>query len=270
MDTTRFRYLLPNVLTLGNMFSGIFSITLSMEAETTGDTTLAAYFVLVAMFCDLMDGRVARMADAKSEFGTQMDSLTDGISFGLAPAFLMYSWGMPSLGLLGVFFGFLFASGAIMRLARFNVRADRREGPSTHFLGLPTPLAAGMVVSVVLAHTSLTGQATVDSSWSVAALATLVGGLMVSNIRYRTFKDVDWNARTFAGLVVAAAGLGAITLVANPQVALVAGMGFYVVAGIGGGIVHWGRTTFGDENGVDDAYADDGYLVEAPEEQHTE
>jgi CDP-diacylglycerol--serine O-phosphatidyltransferase len=266
MDTTRLRYLLPNVLTLGNMFSGIYSITLSMTAETAHDAMLAAWFVLIAMLCDLMDGRMARLVDAKSEFGTQMDSLTDAISFGLAPGFLIYSWGMPSMELLGVFFAFLFASGAIMRLARFNVRSDRKdEGPSKYFMGLPTPLAAGMVVSIVLAHTSLTGRATVASTWSVAVLAVMLGGLMVSNLRYRTFKNVDWNGRAIGLVAVLALALGGLLVGVGPYVALVAGIGLYVVAGIGGGIVHWGRSTFGD----DDA-GDESFLVETPEEQQTE
>ena len=266
MDIKKFRYIFPNLFTLANIFAGLYSIKLSMHAESVGDITLAAWLIIVSMGCDLVDGRLARMTDAESEFGTQMDSLTDAISFGVAPALLMYAWGLNALGFVGVFFAFVYTCGAIMRLARFNVMAKETGGASKYFLGLPTPLAAGTVVSIVLSHTAVTGKFATGAYWNVAAMAVLLGGLMVSNIRYRTFKDVDFRGRAMAVLFVLAGVLSVIAFIAKPSVAFVTSMVVYIIVGLGGGLYKWSRNFFGEDADEEALQSQEGYLVEAHDE----
>lgn len=268
MDLKRIRYVFPNLFTLANIFAGVYSIKLALNAQTLHELSMAAWLIVVSMVCDLADGRIARMTDAESEFGTQLDSLTDAVSFGVAPALLLYAWGLEALGFIGVFFAFVYTAGALMRLARFNVMARDKEGASTYFLGLPTPLAAGGVVSVVLAHISVTGQLATGAHWNVAAIAVLLGGLMVSNIRYRTFKDVDFRGRALAVIFLLAGVVGTLAIVVEPSVALVASMVAYIVVGIGGGVVRWSRNFFGEDS-VEEAPSlpsEERYLVEARDE----
>ena len=264
----KIRYLFPNLFTLANIFAGVYSIKLSMHGESVGDIKFAAWFIIVSMGCDLVDGRLARMTDAESEFGSQMDSLTDAISFGVAPALLMYAWGLKALGLLGIFFAFIYTCGAIMRLARFNVMAKETGGASKYFFGLPTPLAAGTVVSVVLSHASVTGKLMTGAYWNVAAMAVLLGGLMISHIRYRTFKDIDFRGRAMAVLFVLAGLAGLVAIVAEPSVAFVSGMVMYIVVGLGGGIVHWSRKFFGEDSDDETLESEDGIFLEAYDDEH--
>jgi len=251
MDLRRFRYVVPNLFTLANIFAGLYSIKLALTAQSLEDVTVAAWLVVVSMVCDLADGRVARLTDAESEFGGQMDSLTDAVSFGVAPAMLMYAWGLQALGVAGMVFAFIFACGAIMRLARFNVMASDTDGASKYFLGLPTPLAAGTVISIVFSHNSVTGVAATGAPWNVAAISVLLGGLMVSNVRYRTFKDVDFRGRSMAVLVVLAGLVAGIAIVVEPSVAFVASMVAYIVFGLLGGVVRWSRNVFGNDSETD-------------------
>ncbi len=265
MEFKKVRYIFPNLFTLANIFAGVYSIKLALNAQSVDEIAFAAWLIVAAMCCDLFDGRVARLADAESEFGAQLDSLTDAISFGVAPAMLMYAFGLDALGALGVFFAFLYTAGAIMRLARFNCTTDAEEA-TKYFQGLPTPLAAGTVVSVVLAHTSVTGNFATGAYWNVAAMSVLLGGLMVSNIRYRTFKKIDFRGRVVAVVVVLAALASVVAIVAEPSVAMVTSMVLYIVVGLGGGIVHLTRKIFGD--GADDeSMPDDSMLVEARDDE---
>lgn len=256
MDLRKAKYILPNLFTLASIYCGILSIHLSTSAEAASEMAMAAWLLVVAMACDAFDGRVARLTKSESEFGIQMDSLADAISFGVAPAFLLFNWGLSGLGELGLFFAFVFASCSVMRLARFNVMANASSGVMKYFLGLPTPLAAGTIVSVVLAHVALTDQITTNASWSVAAMALLLGGLMVSNVRYRTFKDVSFRGRTFAVLLSIVAASFAVSVLFKPSVAFVVLMMAYIVLGLGGGIVsiskhvlrHGDESDFLDDN----------------------
>lgn len=264
MNLKNARYIFPNLFTLGNIFAGLYSIKLSLTARSVEELTMAAWLVVVSMLCDLADGRVARMTDAESEFGTQMDSLTDGISFGVAPAMLLYSWGLEPLGPVGVFVAFIFTCGAIMRLARFNVMAKQTGGASKYFLGLPTPLAAGTVVSVVLAHAAVTGNFGTGAYWNVAALAVMLGGLMVSNVRYRTFKDVDFRGRAMAVLFGLVGLAGLVGVLVKPSFAFVVGMVCYIAFGLVGGVVRWSRSFFGED--ADESSED--LLIDATDEDH--
>jgi CDP-diacylglycerol---serine O-phosphatidyltransferase len=264
MDLSRAKYILPNLFTLSSLYAGLYSIHIGMKATSVEEMTLAAWLIIVAMFCDAFDGRVARMTRTESEFGVQLDSLADAISFGVAPAFLLFTWGMQGLGSLGMFFGFVYAACAVMRLARFNVMANQNSGVMKYFLGLPTPLAAGAVVAVVLAHVSWTGEMTTGAHWSVASLSVMLGGLMVSNVRYRTFKEVNLRGR--AGLIALCMVAATLTVgvVFKPGVALVALMFAYIVVGIGGGIVSLGKHIFGQQT-VEEIFGPEDGSVELDE-----
>ncbi len=265
MDLRKAKYILPNLFTLASIYCGILSIHLSTTAESAAQMALAAWLLVVAMACDAFDGRVARLTKSESEFGIQMDSLADAISFGVAPAFLLYTWGLSELGDLGLFFAFVFASCSVMRLARFNVMANAEPGVMKYFLGLPTPLAAGAVVSVVLAHVALTDQITTTANWSVAAMAVLLGGLMVSNVRYRTFKDVRFHGRTLAVLLSIVSAAFAVSMMFKPSVAFVVLMVAYITLGLGGGILSIGKNVLRHAEDPDflDEDDDDALLVDS-------
>lgn len=258
MDLSKAKYIAPNSLTLTSIFCGICSINLALTGDTPTDIMFAAWLLVVAMVCDALDGRVARMTKAESALGVQLDSLADMVSFGVAPAMLLYAWGMKSLGTWGLFFGFCFTACTALRLARFNVMASENEGVMKYFLGLPSPLAAGTVVAVVLAHVSATGQMSTGAATSVAAMAVLLGALMVSNIRYRTFKDVNFRGR--AGFLALATILlaSAVAYTFKPGAALVLLMVLYIAIGLVGGVLHWSRAILGE----DVEYSDDDMMDE--------
>ena len=136
-------YLLPSILTTFGMFAGFYSIIASIN----GDFTLAAISIMIAMMWDTLDGRVARLTNTQSAFGAQYDSLTDLVSFGVAPALLVYEWSLSDMGRVGWLAAFIFLACAALRLARFNTQvgtADKR-----YFQGLPSPAAAGVIASMI-------------------------------------------------------------------------------------------------------------------------
>lgn len=179
--------MLPALFTAGNIFCGF----LSLEVSARGEFEYAAMLIFVAAFFDGIDGRVARLTGSTSAFGEQLDSLADVISFGVAPAFLVYHWGLSGYGRAGLLVSFLFAVCGALRLARFNVQVhvvDKRW-----FVGLPIPSAAGALCGLIWAVPSaqLTDTLRVVFLGITAALAFL----MVSTFRYRSFKDVDAKSR---------------------------------------------------------------------------
>ena len=205
-EAQRFRrgmYLLPSLFTLANMFCGYACIIFA----TRGEYATAAPFIGIAVVLDMLDGRIARLTGATSEFGKEFDSLADVISFGMAPAVLAYSWGLSTYGRLGWAVGFVFVSAAAIRLARFNIQSgvnpDKR-----FFVGMPSPAAAGVPAATVFAYPfGLT-----DWYAALAVPVLLVPALlMVSTIKYRSFKTFDLGRRRpVNGLIVAALGLVAI------------------------------------------------------------
>jgi CDP-diacylglycerol---serine O-phosphatidyltransferase len=180
-------YILPNLFTTGNMFFGFFSMVQSLE----GNFTLAAYAIVAAAVFDLLDGRVARLTQSTSKFGMEYDSLSDLVSFGVAPAILLYLWALKPFGRIGWLASFMFMACGALRLARFNVQAASIE--KKYFQGLPIPMAAGIVATSVTA-----GQSTqIDPNRNVYILAMtlLLAFVMVSNFRYRSFKELDFKQR---------------------------------------------------------------------------
>jgi len=203
----RFRrgvYLLPSTLTLANMFCGYACIVYSMR----GELEKAAPLIGVAIIIDMLDGRVARMTGTTSAFGVEFDSLADIISFGVAPAVLAFQWGLQPLGRLGWAAGFVFVAGAAIRLARFNIQAG--TGDKRYFVGLPSPAAAGVAASTIFFHPM--GFESPAAALPVLALVIVPGLLMVSNIRFYSFKTIDLKTRrAYPVLALLALGLALMT-----------------------------------------------------------
>lgn len=182
-------YLLPNLLTTAALFAGFYSIVISMS----GHFQSAAIALFIAMVLDNMDGRIARMTNTQSDFGMHYDSLSDMVSFGLAPALVMYKFILFSMGKLGWLVAFFYMASAALRLARFNTQVasiDKR-----FFQGLPSPAAAAMIASVIWLLTEYNLQESI-SFGVICLLVTIAAGLlMVSNIRYHSFKQFDMKGR---------------------------------------------------------------------------
>ncbi|MES2998123.1 MAG: CDP-diacylglycerol--serine O-phosphatidyltransferase [Pseudomonadota bacterium] len=181
-------YLLPNLFTIAGLFAGFYAIVTAME----GYFSNAAIAIFVAMIMDFFDGRVARLTNTQSAFGAELDSLSDMVSFGVAPALVVYSWSLESLGKLGWLAAFIFAAAGALRLARFNTQAQISD--KRYFQGLPIPAAAGILASMVWlsVDSEIPGQI-VDRVAAVLAVLTAI--LMVSNIRYYSFKEIDLKGR---------------------------------------------------------------------------
>jgi CDP-diacylglycerol--serine O-phosphatidyltransferase len=187
----RFRrgvYLLPSLFTLGNMFCGYACIVYAMR----GEYETAAPFIGFAIVLDVLDGRIARMTGTASDFGVQLDSMADVISFGVAPAILSFQWGLSPLGRLGWAAGFLFVTGAAMRLARFNIQSGS-GGDKRYFVGMPSPAAAAVPAATVYAYPW--GLYDYREALPVLAMVLLPAVLMVSTIRFRSFKTLDLQSR---------------------------------------------------------------------------
>ncbi|MGC1855113.1 MAG: CDP-diacylglycerol--serine O-phosphatidyltransferase [Candidatus Aquirickettsiella sp.] len=181
-------YLLPNLFTIAGLFAGFYAIVTAME----GYFNYAAIAIFVAMIMDFFDGRVARLTNTQSAFGAELDSLSDMVSFGVAPALVIYSWSLEGLGKLGWLAAFIFAAAGALRLARFNTQvlvADKR-----YFQGLPIPAAAGVLASMVwlCVDSEILGDIV---SMMTAILAIIIAILMVSNVRYYSFKEIDLKGR---------------------------------------------------------------------------
>jgi CDP-diacylglycerol--serine O-phosphatidyltransferase len=230
-------FLLPNLITLSSIYCGFESIRLSATAKGEGDFYRAALLIVFAMFFDTLDGRVARMTKTQSAFGLQIDSLADIVSFGVAPSILVYQWTLHRFDLGGVLVAFLFTACGAIRLARFNVLAMGEGGkpakPSKYIVGLPIPGAAGILVSIVVANHAVAG-AIGGAEYAAAILATTVvlSLLMVSTIRFRSFKDLRLNARTVLFVAFAIGSSAIISTQMQPAFVLVWLLGFYVLLGI--------------------------------------
>lgn len=226
-------YILPNLVTTGNLFCGFFAIISAIK----GEFLTSAYYIVAASFFDLLDGRLARLTRSTSKFGAEYDSLCDLCSFGMAPAILLYQWSLNPFGRIGWLACFLFVTCGALRLARFNVQANIIE--KNYFQGLPIPMAAGIVASSVLAFTDLGIVPTANVG--LLAMTFLLSFVMVSTFRYRSFKDLDLKERLpFRYLVV---GVGIFTAVLlRPEVNLFILFLTYAVLGALFGIFRWGKS----------------------------
>ncbi len=177
-------YLLPNLFTTAGLFAGFYSIVAALK----GHFAFAAIAIFIAMIADGLDGRVARLTNTESAFGAQYDSLSDMVSFGVAPALVAYSWGLSELGKLGWLAAFLYAAGTALRLARFNTQLGSTD--KRFFIGLPCPAAAGVVAGMVWCGQEFNINAH-SLSIIVALITAIAGCLMISNLRYHSFKQID-------------------------------------------------------------------------------
>jgi CDP-diacylglycerol--serine O-phosphatidyltransferase len=182
-------YLLPNLFTTAGLFAGFYAIV----AATKTHFDAAAIAMYVAMIMDALDGRIARLTNTQSDFGKEYDSLSDMVAFGLAPALVIYQWALLGLGKLGWLAAFIYTAGAALRLARFNVQqavANKR-----YFRGLASPAAAGVVGGIVWVGDDFGLRDSPGITVLAAVMTVAVALLMVSNIRYRSFKDLDLRNR---------------------------------------------------------------------------
>ncbi len=239
-------YVLPNLLTTGNLFFGFFSIVKSMQ----GDFVWASGAILLAAIFDILDGRIARLTSGSSEFGVQYDSLCDLVSFGLAPAFLMYQFGLNTVGRPGWIVCFIFLACGALRLARFNVQSSIGKA-NDDFTGLPIPMAAGVIACFVGLMAELKVEDFGQQVWLLQkvcewitgesfhigfllSVAPLLAVLMVSNVRYRSHKSVKFRSiKPFRLLAILVVVVG----VAAYKPAL-AGFIFFLVYALSG-IIEW-------------------------------
>jgi CDP-diacylglycerol---serine O-phosphatidyltransferase len=231
-------YLLPNLFTTASLFSGFFAIVQAMNNKFE----VAAIAIFISMVLDSLDGRVARWTNTQSAFGEQYDSLSDMVSFGVAPALIVYEWSLRDLGKLGWVAAFIYCAGAALRLARFNTNigvVDKR-----YFQGLPSPAAAALVAGFVWIITDLRAVKWITQTpqqlvWVTWALTIYAGISMVTNSPFYSFKDVNFKRRV--PFIFAAAMVAALLLVtADPPSVLFV---LFVIYGLSGHVLWLWRKT---------------------------
>lgn len=233
-------YVLPNLFTLAALFGGFYAIVMAMN----GRFELAAVGVFCAMVLDSLDGRVARMTNTQSAFGEQMDSLSDMVSFGAAPALIAYEWGLKGLGRWGWIAAFVYCACAALRLARFNVNTgvvDRR-----YFQGLPSPGAAAIVAGFIWIMTEIGGIKGSSVAWPMFAITLFAGLTMVTNLPYYSFKDFHMKRSVpFAAIVLLALGIAVVAT--DPPTVLFA---LFVGYGLSGYVLYAWRKAKGLQTSV--------------------
>ena len=237
IDLRKTLFLLPNMITMSSIFCGFDSIRIAARAEQDDDFYAAAILLIFAMFFDTLDGRVARMTRTQSAFGLQIDSLADVVSFGVAPALLVYQWSLHSLGIPGLLGGFVFMACGAVRLARFNVLSMGDQGkparPGKYIVGLPTPGAAGILIGIVMANHATAGDLRAPRfAWTILAVTLALSFFMVSNLRFRSFKDIRLNGRTAAMVAFTIGSSVLISAKFRPAFVLVWLLGVYVLLGV--------------------------------------
>lgn len=204
VDFRKTYYVLPNLFTLSSVLCGFASLALSASGRSGADLYLAALAICFGLFFDTFDGRVARLTKTQTDLGRDLDSLADVITFGAAPALLMYKWGLTDFGMTGILIAGLFVCAGALRLARFNVLSRRDEAsghknPGKFTLGLPIPPAASLLVfMVIVSHNA--GEYKLVSEGSTAVIVLILSFLMVSRVRFRSFKELRLTAKT-AGVI---------------------------------------------------------------------
>tara|TARA_R110002110_G_scaffold245617_1_gene461942 strand:- start:209 stop:1069 length:861 start_codon:yes stop_codon:yes gene_type:complete len=205
-------YLLPNLMTTGALFAGFYAVVSAMR----GDFESAAVAIFAAMVLDGLDGRIARMTNTTSKFGAEYDSLSDMVSFGVAPSLVMFSWALGELGKFGWSAAFVYVACAALRLARFNTQIDTAD--KNYFTGLASPAAAAIIASTVWVCNDLGWvgeQLPLEVAIVVAVLTAVTGLLMIANFPYYSFKDVDFRGRVpFVAMIVLILVISLVTL--NP------------------------------------------------------
>ncbi|NWG01347.1 MAG: CDP-diacylglycerol--serine O-phosphatidyltransferase [Syntrophaceae bacterium] len=226
-------YILPNLFTTGNLFCGFWAIISVFQEKFF----YAAVAILLACVFDILDGKVARLSGATSKFGVQYDSLADLVSFGIAPALLAFSWALRPYGKFGWLAAFVFVACGALRLARFNVQSS--SGEVKYFKGLPIPAAASMVALTILLYLRL-----IETAWVkdiiILIMIWVLAFLMVSNIRYFSFKELDLSKRKPFNIFILVI-LTMIVIVMEPVIVLFGFILFYVVLGPVNMVLAWHR-----------------------------
>lgn len=216
-------YLLPNLFTTAALFFGFYAIMSAL----LGNFQIAALAIFGAMIFDGLDGRVARLTNTTSEFGIEYDSLSDMVSFGVAPALVMYSWALVDLGKFGIGVAFIYVAGAALRLARFNVQVGTVD--KKYFIGLASPAAAAVIAGIVwVGHdVAMSGRPSVIAG----VITALMGLLMVSNVKYPSFKELELRNRV-PFVVMLALVLVFALLSVHPPLVLLTMFGAYALSGL--------------------------------------
>jgi CDP-diacylglycerol---serine O-phosphatidyltransferase len=245
-------FILPNLLTAASLFCGMLAILRCIGPESSEeDIYRSALLLFYAFVFDLFDGRVARMTRTQSSFGVEFDSLADLISFGVAPAVITYRWALTEVGILGYFVCFLYVLGGAIRLGRFNVMADSpkaKKTPSKYMLGLPIPMAAAFIVALVVATRAMGGWPWLTAHGltvkgigypMMVVVMVVLAFLMVSSVRFRSFKDLKINTFSVSLLGITVISSLALWLQDKPAYILIWLLCLYVALGFGEAIIFW-------------------------------
>ncbi|NHZ78401.1 CDP-diacylglycerol--serine O-phosphatidyltransferase [Massilia sp. CCM 8695] len=227
-------YLLPNAFTTAALFCGFYAIVMAMNQRFEH----AGWAIFIAMILDGLDGRIARLTNTQSEFGAQYDSLADMVSFGAAPALVIYEWSLRGLGKFGWLAAFVYCAGAALRLARFNTNIEVVD--KRFFQGLPSPAAAAMVAGFVLMMTDL-GFSGAELPWISWGIALFAGLTMVTNVPFYSFKDVNFR-KSVPFIVVFLIALALALVSIDPPKVL---MPLFVIYGLSGYAVYAWRLAKG-------------------------
>ncbi len=261
VDLSKTLFILPNLFTLSSVLCGFYAIlTCGDPAATSEDFYRASLLIIFAMFFDTIDGRVARLTKTQSAIGVQLDSLADVISFGVAPAVLVYRWSLDVYGTVGMLVSFAYIACGTIRLARFNVltmgEAGAPKKPGKYIIGLPIPAAAGILISLVVANTvarETVARDVLGSPGLILGVVIALSFFMVSTIKFRSFKDLRLNARTIIFLAIA---IGSTVFVAHRyhvSFALVWLLACYIVIGLAETILRFARRRKVDDDAPDGA-----------------
>lgn len=218
-------YLLPNLLTTASLFAAFYSLVASMREQYE----IAIIAIFIGMVADSLDGRIARLTNTQTEFGAQYDSLSDMVTFGVAPSLLLYQLTLSQLGKIGWLVAFVYTASVALRLARFNTQIETAD--KRYFQGLPCPPAGAVVASFAWLLYQNQWQNALVVSILTAVLALVMAGLMVSNMRYYSFKEVDFKGKV-PFLYVLIVIILFVAIAANPAIVLFASSGLYVVSGL--------------------------------------
>jgi CDP-diacylglycerol---serine O-phosphatidyltransferase len=231
-------YLLPNLFTTSALFAGFYAVIAAMR----GDFESAPIAIIIAMALDGLDGRVARLTGTSSKFGAEYDSLADMVSFGVAPALVMFSWALGDLGKFGWSAAFVYVACAALRLARFNTQIESAD--KNYFTGLASPAAAAIIASTVWVCNDLGmvgGEIPLELSIAVGILTGAIGLLMIANFRYTSFKGIDFRSRVpFVVMIIVVLIFGLVT-VDPPSVILISGL-IYAASGPVMQVVKWRKS----------------------------
>ena len=217
-------YLLPNLITTAGLFAGFYSIICCFRA----DFRWAAISILVANVFDVLDGRVARLTNSTSRFGIEYDSLADLVAFGVAPGILAYRWALEPWMTWGWLAASLYVACGALRLARFNVQFDNAE--KRHFIGLPIPAAAEVIATTVLLYYRFGGGGATHKHATLLVVTYALAGLMVSNLKFFSFKETELYRRQPFGIFLAGIVL-LLLVIAEPQIMLFMGFSVYACSG---------------------------------------